>query len=492
MAKISATSATGLEGVMPHAFDPSTTESCIVRAPAIPKISAFAGLQRYRNDRVGILAELGDERIDIVESRFGPLRLVFITEAELARKVLVEHNDSLRKGPAISRHAGPLLGNGLLSSHGADHRAQRKVLAPKFTPRQIAGYAQTMVDLTEAMIARWQSSPPVCFDEEVTALTMTIAARTMFGTDISTADIDALSTGVSIANHWFIEQSTSFLPLPLWVPTPRNLQMRKVLRAMDSVVYRMIAEHRSKGIEGDVLAALLAARDDNDVGMSDQLIRDQVITFFIAGHETISSTLGWMYRLLRERPDVAERIAAEAEQVLGARTNEKASDAQSGIAANARKLVYTRAAVQEIMRLRPGAYMIGRQALADIIVGGYRIQAGSYIAVNTLGLHRRADYFEDPLAFRCERFMTEPAWPRAAYQPFGAGPRVCIGNHFAMMEATLVLALICRAARFDTSDTREFAGGSGSSNGRVEFDANPLITLRPKNRIPFDLTWRTA
>lgn len=478
---------------MPRPLHAPSAAPLVTRTPAIPRLSLRAGLLRYRSDRVGLLAELGDERVDIVESALGPLRLIVITEARLARSVLVEHSDAFRKGPAVSRHGRPLLGNGLLSSVGEDHRRDRKLLAPRFSPRHIARFARIMRELTWAMLARWRDRPPTCFDDEIAGLTMSIAARTMFGADVSPGDIATLSAGLIHANHWLLDQATSIMPVPLWVPTPRNLRMREVLRAIDSVVYRMIADHRAGRTEEGVLEALLAARDEHGAGMDDQMLRDQVVTFFIAGHETIAATLGWAYRLLRERPEVADRIAAEAGSVRGA--PDPASDNRPPGDLDVKQLVYTRAVLQEIMRLRPAAYMIGRQATRDVAVGDHPVPAGSYIVVNPLGMHRRADYFPDPLVFRPERFLDEPTWPRAAYQPFGAGPRVCIGNHFAMLEGTLVLALLCRAARFVgrvEPDERGFGGPDGSPGARGGFAAHPLVTLRPADRIPLTVQWRRA
>ena len=459
----------------------------------IPDLSIRQGLLRYRNDRVGILAELGDRRTDIAQTSLGPLRLVYITEASLAHSVLVEHNDAFRKGPAVTRYSTALLGDGLFTSMGADHRRQRKVLAPRFTPRQIAKYVHIMRELTEDMLARWRTETPADFDREIVALTMAIAARTMFGRDVAAEDVDVLFDGLMDANRWFINQSISLLPLPLSIPSPGNRRMQKALHAMDRVVYRLLAQHRQHGTGDDVLGALLAARDDDGVGMSDALLRDQVMTFFVAGHETISSTLSWTYRLLRDHSHVAERIAVEAEAVLGAQDERPQRGAPAtgasgpGAMPDLRKLVYTRAVLQEAMRLRPAAYMIGRQALTDVQVGEHCISKGSYVVVNLLGMHRRADYFPDPLAFRPERFTTTPTWPRSGFIPFGAGARVCIGNHFALMEGALVLALICRAMTFGP---RSLADASGLQSD--DYEAEPLLTMRPRNRVPFALSWRTA
>ncbi len=423
------------------------------------------GLLRYRDDRVALLAELGDDRRDLVQTAIGPVRLVIATSADIAREILVERAESFGKGPAISRHATAVLGNGLLTSAGDDHRRQRAVIAPKFTPRQIAGMGDTMVSLTRAMIHRWRTGPaPTDFAEEITRLTMSIAARTMFGADVSDRDVEAISRGMETANRWVMAQATSIAPPPLWVPIPRNVRMRRALADMDRVVYRLIDEHRATERD-DVLSALLAARSDAGEGMSDELVRDQVMTFFMAGHETVATALSWAFHVLSAQPDAATAVAAEAERVLG--------DAPD--AARARDLAVTRRVLSEIMRLHPPTYMIGRRALTDVTIAGHRVRRGTNVLVNTLGIHRRGDYFADPLAFRPDRHI-DPTWPRAAFQPFGLGPRVCIGSHFAMLEGTLVLALVAQAIHF-TGDL-------------APIEPEPLITLRPKTGVPFPLAWR--
>lgn len=445
-----------------------------VESSSIPRISLRAGLWRYRNDRYGLLTELGDNRADIVESRLGSLGLVIVTEAGLARSVLAEHNDAFRKGPAMERHALPLLGDGLLTSMGAEHRRQRKVLAPRFTPRQIGAYAATMAELTRDMLERWRAG--ACsndFTMEITGLTMAIAARTMFGAELPDEDVETLSEGLEVANRWVIKECTSLTHWPLSLPTARNRRMRRALAAMDAVVYRLIAEHRASERTDDVLSALLNARDEHGQGMDDQLVRDQVMTFFMAGHETIATTLSWAFHLLSRNPRAAAELAAEADAVLpeGYRSPRDIKAL--------RGLSYAKNVLLEAMRLYPPIYVVGRQALRDVYIGGrgeYRIRSGTYVAINPLGLHRRPDYFADPEAFRPERHAGEGTWPRSAYLPFGAGPRVCIGNHFGTMEGMIVLALLAREIEF--------------TGTRKQIAAEPLITLRPAGGVPFSVTWR--
>ena len=450
--------------------DMTDMASCNHLPRAMPRLSVREGLLRYRNDRDGILAELGDRGVDMIDTKLGSIRLVYITEANLAHQALVTHNDAFTKGPAVGKHLVKVLGNGLLTSHGEDHRAQRKALAPKFSPRHIAQFIQTKIELTEAMLDRWRNQECEDFDSEMNTLTMLIAARTMFGAAMTAEDLNTISEGVTLANHWVIKQSMSLLRAPSWMPTPDNRRIQRALKRMDNVVYRLIQEHRERPAAFDVLNALLMARDDEGRGMDDTLVRDQVLTFFLAGHETASTTMSWAYRILCEHPEVMERIKDEADMIFKADRPD------------VRKLEFTRAAVQEIMRIRPPAYVIGRQAREDLTVGDYQINAGDYMAVNVLGIHRRADYFEEPLSFRPERFLSEPAWPRAAYIPFGVGPRVCIGNHFAMQELMIVLALMCKSVKFNAEIEK--------STSYCGFDAEPLVTMRPVGELPSPTDFR--
>ncbi len=438
--------------------------------PPIPRLSITAGLGRYRRDRLGLLRDLGDQRAAIVESSLGPLRLIIVTDAELGRELLVTHAELLTKGPAIARHARPLLGDGLLSAEGDSHRRQRKILSPRFTPRHMAGYADDMVRETQAMFARWRRGD--CADDfarEMIELTMAIAARTMFGADLDDRVVEVVSAALDVGNRFIIDEAVSLLHLPLRVPTPRNRRVVRALASLDAVIHAMIRTHRERtDAAGDVLAVLLDATDaDDGSGLTDTLVRDEVVTFFLAGHETTANALAWAYPLLCEHPAVVEALRAEVAAVLG--------DRAPGFA-DAARLPYTARVFKEVIRLYPPSYMMGRQARASFDLGGYPIPKGAYVLVNTVGVQRRADYFPAPLAFRPERFEAEDAWPRLAYAAFGAGPRVCIGSHFAMLEGVLILAMLAQHIEF--------------ADRGFDFAAEPLITLRPKAGIPFHLRWR--
>ena len=289
-------------------------------ATPIPQLSVREGLARYRSDRLGLLQQLADDDMPIVESTLGPVRLVIITDADLSRELLVKNASRLVKGPAISKYAKPILGNGLLSAEGAEHRRQRKILAPKFKPRHMDRYAGDIVAETESMFGRWRDGPaPSDFGTEMIHLTMAIAAKTMFGTTLG-AVVDTVSEALDIGNRYITSEATSLLHIPSFFPTRRNLELKRALEKLDAVIWDMIGQHRKGGEDlGDVLSVLLRAKDEAGVGLGDEIIRDEVVTFFLAGHETTANALSWAYPLLCDNPDVVSELRAEVDRVVGDR-----------------------------------------------------------------------------------------------------------------------------------------------------------------------------
>jgi len=244
-------------------------------------------------------------------------------------------------------------------------------------------------------------------------------------------------------------------------PLPRHLRMRRAVKMLDEIVYRLIAEGRARGTDkGDVLSILLLARDEEDgTGLTDSQVRDEVMTLLLAGHETTANALTWTWYELARRPDVLARL--EAEVGTGAVTVDDLS-----------RMPWTLAVIEEAMRLHPPAYLVGRQAVHDIELGGHRLPSGAVVLVNIRGIHRRADYFPSPAAFRPERMLEadKKARPRHHYLPFGAGPRVCIGSHFALLEAQLALATMVQRARIRIT--------------APEVEPEPMVTLRPRGGMP--------
>lgn len=439
-----------------------TPASRAASVPNVPGLPLLGNLLAFRRDRLAMMddsARVGPiARFDI-----GPLPIYVITDADLAHQVLVEDADAFKKSAGLS-FLMPLLGTGLLTAEGEPHRSHRKLLAPAFAPKRLAAYADVMVDETLTQIARWRRGDAVDLAAELMEMTLAIAGRTLFGVDVR-RDADAVATGLELGMRAVVANFTSLVQLGYEWPLPRHLRMRRAVKLLDDVVYRLIAEGRARGGDrGDVLSVLLAAVDDeNGRGLTDAQVRDEVMTLLLAGHETTANALAWTWYELGRNPAALARIEAELASVLGGR-RVTAGDTQS--------LPWTLATLEEAMRLHPPAYNTGREALRDITIGGHRLPARSTVIINIRGIHRRGDYFPEPLAFQPARMLADAkkARPRHHYLPFGAGPRVCIGSHFALLEAQLALATMVQHASI-----RITAGVVAPE---------PLVTLRPRGGLP--------
>ena len=379
-----------------------------------------------------------------------------------------ENNRNYGKGALTLGILRPVAGNGLFLSEGEFWLRQRRLMQPSFHHWHVAAFGTMMVDATHVMLDRWEShaasSRPIDVMQEMSRLTLEIVSRALFSTPAG----DAAGVGQAIATlaeDIGYRFAVPFYPPPR-VPSPRNLRQRAALRALDAAVYGIIAARRRGETSGDDLLGLLMSVRDEDTGacMSDQQLRDEVITLFVAGHETTAVALTWVWHLLAGHPDAAERVRAELAAVLGDR---------APVAADLSKLPYARMVIDEAMRLYPPAWITNRQAIADDQVCGYHIPAGAILLVSPYVMHRHPAYWERPDAFEPERFAPERSAgrPPYAYFPFGGGPRQCIGKGLALMEAQLILVLV--AQRFRLRHT---------SGHQVEPQA--LLTLRPRGGLP--------
>ncbi|MBC7173449.1 MAG: cytochrome P450, partial [Polyangiaceae bacterium] len=343
------------------------------------------------------------------------------------------------------------------------HARQRKLLAPAFAPKRIAQYSAVMVDGAERAAAGWCDGQKIDAAAELMRMTLEIAARVLFDAEIG-FEATEFGSALTVAMHQVLDSGNALLPVPAHWPTPGNLRLRRAVSRLDQTVARIVDERRRSPCDrGDVLSVLLAARDDNGDSMTDRLLRDEVMTLLLAGHETTANALSWcVYRLARD-PAVRERVENEVDAVVGERapTHEDLP-----------RLPFLEAVLKETMRLHPPAYLVGRYTLRDLRLGDAFLPAGTLALVNIYGIHRSARYYADPLVFSPTRFLAEneAGIPKRAYLPFGTGPRTCVGNHFAMLEGKLALASIVRQVRLrlDTSTV----------------DVDPLLTLRPRGGLP--------
>ena len=394
---------------------------------------------------------------DVVRFRFGPMVGHLVSSPEGVNHVLAENNKNYGKqtrGYAALRY---VLGNGLLTSEGAFWKRQRCIAQPAFHRQRIAGFAAAMVRAAAECAQAQKRGQVVDVHHEMMRLTLRIVGETLLGYDPS-GDADEVGSALALLLR-IVNQRTArviFFARPV-LPTPENLRVRRSLAALDSVVLRMIAERR-KSPGDDLLSMLMQARDaDTGEAMDDRQLRDEAMTIFLAGHETTANALAWTWLLLSRSPAAFRELREELAAVLGGR-DPTADDLP--------RLRFTRMVLEESLRLYPPAWIIARSASGPDEIGGYEIPAGSIVFVSPWVVHRHPKYWNDPEGFDPHRFGREP--PRGAYFPFGGGPRQCIGNGFAMMEAQLVLATIAQRLKF------ELVPGH-------PVEPEPSITLRPRH-----------
>lgn len=428
----------------------------VTSIPAVSGLPILGNLLAFRRDRLALqdrAMQVGPiARVSLVHVPF-----YVISCADLAHEVLVDQAASFKKSAGL-QFLIPLLGEGLLTAEGDVHKRHRKLLAPAFAPKRLAAYGQVMVDETRTQVAKWRPGRTIDLAHEMMEMTLAIAGRTLFNADVR-GDSRTVAHGLELAMRATLANITSPIQLGYRWPLPRHVQMRRAVAELDEVVYRLIADGRRLGTDrGDVLSMLLLAADEEG-GLTDREVRDEVMTLLLAGHETTANALTWTWHELGRNPAVLARLEEEVRRVVGDRPV-TADDLPN--------LPWNLAVIEEAMRLHPPAYMTGREALTDIELAGHRLPKRSLLAVYIRGIHRRADYYPAPLVFDPSRMLPEAkkARPRHHYLPFGAGPRVCIGAHFALLEAQLCLATMVQHVR-----VRPLA---------ARVDPEPLVTLRPR------------
>ena len=434
----------------------------------------FGNIQTLRDDPLGF-AEAFARPGEFVYGRVvGPFTIYMANHPELVHEVLVTHRHDFTKSPFDINTISRFLGYGLLTSEGELHAQQRRLMQPAFHYGRIKGYAERMVDYTCAMLETWQHGQVRNIDQDMMALTLEIVTDVLFGTSVSAADARIVGAALDQLQQDTAKLSRRMLIPPKTWPLPINRRMREATACIDEVVYRIIEQRRASGAEGDdLLAMLLQARyEDDGSAMSDQQLRDEVITLLLAGHETTANTLTWTFFLLSKHPEVLEHLQTELDQVLGER---------SPTVDDLKQLSLTDMIIKESLRLYPPAWMISpRQALRDVKIGGHTIRKREMIMISPYTMHRDPRWWPNPDLFDPQRWTpeAEQARPRYVYIPFGGGDRICIGNTFAMMEARLLLATI--AQRY----TLQLYPGQ-------QIEPEALITLGPKHGLWMQVLQRT-
>jgi cytochrome P450 len=436
------------------------------RVPAGPKPHILLGnLPEFGRDILGFFASNTRQYGDIVRVSLGGRPAFILNHPDYFETVLVTNHRNFVKHRWFWRHVRTLFGNGLLVSEGEEWVEQRKLMQPAFHRERIDAYGRVMIDYTERMLQHWRDGQTLDVHHEMMQLTMDIVVRTLFGMEVTGMEASDVAHAFDIAVKQIAVRFTRPFFVPDWVPLPNNIRFRRAIARLDKLMDRIIADRRKS--PGDDLLSMLI-----ELGMNDRELRDQAVTMFLAGHETTALTMTWTWYLLSEHPEIEAELHRELDQLLGDRPMQSQ---------DAERLTFTRAVILESMRLYPPAYAFGREAIQDCEIGGYRIPAGSTLFMVPWVVHRDPRWFPDPERFDPSRWKGDFAKtiPTFAYLPFGGGPRRCIGNSFATMEAMLLLASIARRYSLRVAEGQ-----------RVE--PFPTITLRPRYGMRMTLRTRRA
>ncbi len=437
------------------------------RAPLVPGHWLIGLSLRMRNDPLGVMdnafATIGGEAVFL---KLGPYRATLVRHPDLIKRIFIDNADNYSKQTRGYEKAKLVLGHGLVTSEGPLWQRQRRIATPAFSRSRVTSFAGTMMETTSNMLDTWakpaQAGEPIDVFAEMMRVTLHIAVKTLLGVGPSEA-LNRVSSAVSEVLERTNDIITNPLSPPIWTPLPKYRRFKRELKVLDDFVYASIAAKRKNppAEPNDLLSMLLSARDEQTgEGMSDLQLRDEAITILIAGHETTANVLTWALYLLGKHPEIQHQVFDEVAGVLRG---------SPPTAADAARLPLTTAVVNEAMRLYPPAWMLGRSARQDDVLGDFQVRAGQFVLVSPYLTHRHPGLWDHPTEFDPTRFLDgrSDKLPKFSYLPFGGGQRFCIGSHFAAMQSTLMLSAIIQ--RYALSVVPEHP-----------VKPYAMITLRPK------------
>lgn len=432
-------------------------------------VQQYLYYRRFLEDPLGRVTRWMAEYGDVWHYRDGDTHQYSIANPDMIYEILVKQAPLFFKGPVYTSERGGLarfMGQGLVTSNGEFWKRQRRLVAPAFHTQRITAYADTMVDYTLDRIDGWQDGATLDIDDEMMQLTLLIVGRTLFDADTSTT-VNQVKRAVDVVQ----KASNTATLLPHWVPTPLRIRSYIANRLLDKIVYGFINERRATGEDrGDLLSMLLLSEDENGERMTDKQARDEAVTLILAGHETTANALNWTWWLLAQYPQVEAKLHRELDDVLHGRPP---------ALQDLRNLPYTEMVIKESMRLMPPVWSISRVNWEATEVTGYSFPPGTGAQILIYCVHRNPDIWDKPNEFIPERWAEDSIddIPKYAYIPFGGGPRICIGNSFATMEANLLLATIAQRYRLHLIEG-------------VEIVPQPFITMFPRDGLPMRLEAR--
>ncbi|BCK72289.1 cytochrome P450 [Streptomyces libani subsp. rufus] len=433
----------------------SAPERAIPGPAGLPVLGSMLDLRR---DSLSTFLRAQREHGDVVRLEAGPpgLRSVFhaVFAPEGVQQILASRAANFRKDHPLYEEVRQAFGNGLLTSQDADYLRQRRLVQPLFTKRRVDGYASAVTAEAATLADRWRTAGSATVDlvPEMNRLALRTVSRILFGLDAEAA-VDAIHRCAPVINAYVVRRAYVPVKIPREWPTPGNQRARAATDELNALCDRIVADRRASrdttgdadGAGEDLLSLLAAAGNDEDGSLDATEVREQVLIFLLAGHETTATSLAFTLHLLARHPEEQTRVRDELDRVLGDRTP---------TAADLDRLPYLTQALKESMRLYPAAPVISRRAVAAAEIGGYRIPAGADVVVAPWVTHRDPELWPDPERFDPRRFDPEPeaARHRYAWFPFGGGPRACIGQHFSMLESVLALAVLLRGYELDAVD----------------------------------------
>ena len=399
---------------------------------AAPGAPLLGHALRIWKDPIGFFRELRDQG-DVVVIRVGSKPAYVINHPDVLRQVLV--NDAARydKGAQLDK-VRPLFGNGVATSSGAYHLRQRRMIEPAFHHQMLESYVDIMHRVVGERIATWQDGQTVAMESELHAISLIVVAKALFATDVGVDLVAEVQRSLPVILDGVTRRATAPFGIMEKLPTPYNIRLKRAVERLHSGVQRIIDDYRDRGIDhGDLLSRLLRARDEEDNGMTDQQLHDEVATILAVGSETTANTLSWACYLLASDPGCQRRVQEEVDAVL---------DGGLVTRDTVKKLDYVGRVMKEALRLYPASWLNSRRPTADVEIGGHPVPAGSQVFYSTEALHRDALYYEEPHRFDPDRWLPDRAKsiPRSAYVPFGAGVHACVGERFALAESAMFLA----------------------------------------------------
>lgn len=421
--------------------------------------------QAFRHNQLDAIVRLTQQLGRVAHVKLLGANLHLVSEPDVIRELLVKHAHQLHREPITTQIFGRIIGQGVFIAEDRTWQRQRKLIQPVFHAAHIQEFAATFASYAQTMCAGWAVGTVRQLDQEMMALALRIICKTMFGTDIANQSnrIGALMQTIMAEAE---TQLRFGLPIPNWLPTPGLRRQKRAVAALKAILLALIHDHQRQLTEGndpaDLLAMLLTARDETGQPLSEEQILDECLTIFVAGHETTAVALTWAWVLLLEQPAVLESLTTEVDAAVGSAP--VTLDALS-------RMPYLAQVVKETLRCYPPAPGFGRTPLEPFTINGHNFKPGDTILVSIYALHHQADFYPEPETFRPERFAADAEQPpRYAYMPFGAGPRTCIGNAFAMLELQVVLATMVQSLRLSLAPGQQVV-------------PETLVTLRPKGGV---------